>query len=96
MEQFIHVELEFLRLEFYKTRSRRTRYEEEQRKKVKEDFFFLNNYKTQTILLVSEGLKLFWFLTNRVQRTQFWGYKIEYIVLDFPIAPTAELDKVST
>ena len=38
-------------------------------------FFFLNNYKIQTILLVSQGLKLFWFLTIRVQRTWFWGYK---------------------
>ena len=33
----IHVELEFLRLEFYKTRSKRTKYEEEQRKKTKEE-----------------------------------------------------------
>ena len=37
------------------------------------------NYKTQTILLVSQGLKLFWFLTNRVYCTRFcycassWG-----------------------
>ena len=30
------------------------------------DFFFLNNYKSQTTLLVSQGLKLFWYLTNRV------------------------------
>ena len=33
MEQFIHGELEFLRLEFHKTRSRRTKHEEEQRKR---------------------------------------------------------------
>ena len=36
------------------------------------DFFFLNNYKIQTILLVSQSLKLFWYITNRVQRTRFW------------------------
>ena len=35
-------------------------------------FFFSNNYKIQTMLLVSQGLKLFWYLTNRVQRTRFW------------------------
>ena len=59
-------------------------------------FFFLNNYKTQTILLINQGLKLFWFLTNQVQRTRFWGYKIECIVLGFPSVPKAELDKVPT
>ena len=34
-------------------------------------FFFKNNYKTQTISLVRQRLKLIWFLTIRVQRTRF-------------------------
>ena len=35
-------------------------------------FFKKNNYKTQTILLVRQCLKLIWFLTIRVKRTRFW------------------------
>ena len=34
MEQFIYLELEFLRLEFHKTINKRTRYKEEQRKTI--------------------------------------------------------------
>ena len=33
--------------------------------------FFKNNYIRQTILLVGQGLKLFWYLTNRVCYTRF-------------------------
>ena len=48
-------------------------------------FFFLNNYKIQTMLLVSQGLKLFWYLTNQVQRSRFWGINRVYCTR-FPIA----------
>ena len=52
--------------------------------------FFLKkkNYKTQTILLVRQRFKHIWFLTIRVQMTQFPGYKSS-------ILPAAEVDKVS-
>ena len=56
-------------------------------------FFFLNNYKTQTILLVSQGLKLFWFLTNQVQRTWFWGYKSSILYLFFLLRQQLSLTK---
>ena len=39
-----------------------------------EGFFFLNNYKIQTILLVSKLLKLFCYLTIRMLVT-ILGYK---------------------
>ena len=55
-----------------------------------------NNYKIQTISLVRKCFKLIWFLTIRVQRTRFLGYKIEYIVLEFPILLAAEVARVST
>ena len=42
-----------------------------------------NNYKTQTILLVRQGLKQISFLTNRVQRTRFYSEKIKCETLDF-------------
>ena len=58
-------------------------------------FFFVNNYKSQTILLVSQDLKLFWNLTNRVFYYRFWVIN-QYIILDFPIAPVAELEDLST
>ena len=51
-------------------------------------FFKKNNYKTQTILLVRQRFKHIWFLTIRVQMTQFLGYKSS-------ILPAAEVDKVS-
>ena len=51
-------------------------------------FHFKNNYKTQTILLVRQRFKYIWFLTIRVQRTRFPGYKSS-------ILPAAEVDKVS-
>ena len=44
-------------------------------------FFFLNNYKTQTILLVRQRLKLIWFLTIQVQVDI--GLEIEFIGLGF-------------
>ena len=47
--------------------------------------FLENNNKFQTISLVRKHFKLFWFLTTRVQRKRFLGYKIEYFLLDFPI-----------
>ena len=53
--------------------------------------FLENNYKIQTISLVRKRFKLIWFLTIRVQRTRFLGYKIEYIVLEFPVLPAARL-----
>ena len=45
-----------------------------------------NDYKTQTILLVRQGLKQISFLTNRVQRTQFCSEKIECETLDFQVS----------
>ena len=49
-----------------------------------QDFFFENNTKSQTILLVSTVLKLFGYLTTRDQRTQFWSYKSSITYLIFP------------
>ena len=53
--------------------------------------FLENNYKIQTISLVRKRFKLIWFLTIRVQRGRFLGYKIEYILLKFPILPAVEV-----
>ena len=53
--------------------------------------FLENNNKIQTISLVRKRFKLFWFLTTRVQRKQFLAYKIEYVLLDFPILPVFEV-----
>ena len=53
--------------------------------------FLENNYKIQIISLVRKRFKHIWFLTIRVQRSQFLYYKIEYIVLDLPILPVAEV-----
>ena len=39
--------------------------------------FLENNNKIQTISLVRKRFKLIWFLTTRVQRGRFLGYKIE-------------------
>ena len=50
--------------------------------------FLENNYKIQTISLVRKRFKHIWFLTIRVQMTQFPGYKSS-------ILPAAEVDKVS-
>ena len=58
--------------------------------------FLENNYKIQTILLVRKRFKHIWFLTIRVQRGRFLGYKIEYIVLEFLVLPAAEVARVST
>ena len=49
--------------------------------------FLENNYKIETISLVRKRFNLIWFLTIRVQRGRFLGYKIEYILLKFPILP---------
>ena len=57
--------------------------------------FLENNHKIQTISLVRKRFKLIWFLTFRVQRSRFLGYKIEYIVLEFPVLPAAEVARVS-
>ena len=54
-------------------------------------FFLENNNKIQTISLVRKRFKLFWFLTTRVQRGRFLGYKIEYVLLDFPILLVSEV-----
>ena len=54
------------------------------------DFFFSNYYKIQTMLLVSQGLKLFWYLTNRVLRTRFWCINWVYCTR-FPIAQQLSL-----
>ena len=48
-------------------------------------FFFLNNYKNQSILLVSQCLKLFWYLTNQVCYSRFWGYKSSILHLISPL-----------
>ena len=53
--------------------------------------FLENNNKFQTISLVRKRFKLFWFLTTRVQRKRFLGYKIEYFLLDFPILHWSEV-----
>ena len=53
--------------------------------------FLENNNKIQTISLVRKRFKLIWFLTTRVQRGRFLGYKIEYVLLDFPILPVPEV-----
>ena len=58
--------------------------------------FLENNYKTQTISLVRKRFKHIWFLTIRVQRSWFLGYKIEYIVLEFLVLPVAEVARVYT
>ena len=67
--------------------------------KLQKIFFFIvtlrifleNNNKFQTISLVRKRFKLFWFLTTRVQRKRFLGYKIEYFLLDFPILHGSEV-----
>ena len=56
--------------------------------------FLENNNKIQTISLVRKRFKLIWFLTTRVQRGQFLGYKIEYVLLDFPILPVPEVGPI--
>ena len=53
--------------------------------------FLENNYKIETISLVRKRFKLIWFLTIRVQRGRFLGYKIEYILFEFPILLAAEV-----
>ena len=53
--------------------------------------FLENNNKIQTISLVRKRFKLIWFLTTRVQRGRFLGYKIEYVLLDFPILLVPEV-----
>ena len=53
--------------------------------------FLENNNKFQTISLVRKRFKLFSFLTTRVQRKRFLGYKIEYFLLDFPILHWSEV-----
>ena len=47
-----------------------------------------NNYKTQTILLVRQGLKQISFLTNGVWRTQFCSEK----TLDFQVSMEIECE----
>ena len=56
--------------------------------------FLENNNKIQTISLVRKRFKLIWFLTTRVQRGRFLGYKIEYVLLDFPIFPIPEVGPI--
>ena len=56
--------------------------------------FLENNNKIQTISLVRKRFKLIWFLTTRVQRGRFLGYKIEYVLLDFPILPVPEVGPI--
>ena len=51
-----------------------------------------NNYKTQTILLVRQGLKQISFLTNGVWRTQFCSEKIECETLDFEVSMEIEYE----
>ena len=51
--------------------------------------FLENNYKTQTISLVRKRFKLIWFLTIRVQKTQFLGCY-------FIILPAAEMARSPT
>ena len=41
--------------------------------------FFENNYKSWTILLVSRGLELIWYLTTRVYNTRFYCSKLTLI-----------------
>ena len=56
--------------------------------------FLENNNKIQTISLVRKRFKLIWFLTTRVQRGRFLGYKIEYVLLDFPILPVPKVGPI--
>ena len=58
-------------------------------------FFFLNNYKSQTILLVSNVSKLFRKLTTRVCETRFYCSKSN-LKDSISIRCIAEVDKKST